>query len=417
MDSTQLFAQLQTLIPGGVNSPFRSFSQVGGTPPVMARGKGSRVWDVDGREYIDLLGAWGPLVLGHCHPAIARAVSQALEDGAIFGAPTAWELEFARLVRQCVPSMEKVRFVNSGAEAVTSALRVARAFTGRPGVLKFEGNYHGHTECLDAAGMEAEEAGGPLAVGVCPAYAAETLVAVHNDPDSAERLLQENPGRVSAIIVEPVTGSMGVIPPDTDFLARLRQMCDAHGCLLIFDEVLTGFRVALGGAQERYGVRPDLTCLGKALGGGLAVGAYGGRAELMERLAPEGTVYQAGTFCGNPLTVRAGIAALRSYAVPGFYQHLESLTARLGEGLRGRLLFQSVGSMFSLGFGPARLRDHRDAAGLDRERYARFFHGMLARGVYLPPSTGDAACLSAAHTREDVEEVLRRADATLNEVE
>lgn len=405
-----LFHDLQEIIPGGVNSPFRSFKEVGGTPPVLARGRGARVWDVEGREYLDLLCAWGPLVLGHSHPAIVRAVGEALEDGTIFGAPTAWELELARLVRGCYPSMEMVRFVNSGAEAVASALRVARAATGRSRVVKFEGNYHGHVECLDAAGLEAEELGGPLALGASPALTAETLIATYNDPASLERLPLDT---VAAVIVEPVTGSMGVIAPESGFLEGLRSRCDRHGCLLIFDEVLCGFRVALGGAQERYGVAPDLTCLGKALAGGLAVGAFGGSRRFMDLLAPVGTVYQAGTFCGNPLTVRAGIAALTAYSAPGFYAHLEALTDRLAALRELGLTYQAVGSLFSLGFGVETIRDHHDTARLDRERYARFFHAMLERRIYLPPSTGDAACVSAAHSLDDMDRVLEAAREAL----
>lgn len=398
-----LFHDLQEIIPGGVNSPFRSFKEVGGTPPVLARGRGARVWDVEGREYLDLLCAWGPLVLGHSHPAITRAVQQALEDGTIFGAPTAWELELARMVRSCYPSMEMVRFVNSGAEAVASALRVARAATARSRIVKFEGNYHGHVECLDAAGQEAEDLGGPLALGASPALAAETLIARYNDLASLEGLPLDT---VAAVIVEPVTGSMGVIAPGPGFLEGLRSLCDRHGCLLIFDEVLCGFRVALGGAQERYGVTPDLTCLGKALAGGLAVGAFGGSRRFMDLLAPVGTVYQAGTFCGNPLTVRAGIAALTAYAAPGFYDHLEALTGRLAALGELGITCQAVGSLFSLGFGVDAIRDDRDTARLDRRRYAQFFHGMLERGIYLPPSTGDAACVCSAHTEEDMDRVV-----------
>lgn len=405
-----VFEELQEIIPGGVNSPFRSFGEVGGVPPVLARGLGSRVWDVEGREYLDLLCAWGPLVLGHSHPLIVRAVREALEDGTIFGAPTVWELELARLVRRCYPSMEKVRFVNSGAEAVSSALRVARSATGRSRILKFEGNYHGHVECLDAAGEEAEELGGALALGASPALAAETLVARYN---SLESVQAQDLDKVAAVILEPVTGSMGVIPPDPGFLQGLQALCQRHGCLLIFDEVLCGFRVALGGAQERYGVAPDLTCLGKALAGGLAVGAFGGRRELMDLLAPVGTVYQAGTFCGNPLTVRAALAALEAYSQPGFYARLEALTDQLA-GLRELgVTYQAVGSLFSIGFGPSKLHDERDTAQLDRKRYARFFHGMLERGIYLPPSTGDAACVSAAHTPAEMDRVLEAAREVL----
>ncbi|MGE0489752.1 MAG: aspartate aminotransferase family protein [Vulcanimicrobiota bacterium] len=410
ISSDKTYTRLSELIPGGVNSPFRSFHLVGGTARVLRRGLGSRVWDVEGREYIDLCGAWGPLVLGHAHPAVIEAASQALLDGAIFGAPTPWELELAELVRRAVPSLEMLRFVNSGAEAVMSALRVARAATGRSKIVKFEGCYHGHVACLDAVGLEAEEAGGSLAMGSSPSLVADTLLAIFNDLTSVEALLTQHD--VAAVIVEPVTGSMGVIPPEPDFLPGLRQLCDQHGALLIFDEVLTGFRVAAGGAQQLYDVRPDLTCLGKALGGGLPVGAYGGRPDLMQRLAPLGPVYQAGTFCGNPVTMRAGIAALTEYLKPGFYQRLDRLGERLCQGLAEidqRMVVQRVGSMFSVGFGPSRLRDHRDARRLDARLFGQFFHALLAAGIYLPPSTWDAACVSWAHTEADLDEVLERA--------
>ena len=411
MDSASTFRTLKTLIPGGVNSPFRAFGQVGGTPPILVRGQGSRVWDLEGREYLDLVCGWGPLLMGHCHPQIMEAVREAAADGTLFGASTTWELELARRVREAFPSVEMVRFVNSGAEAVNSALRVARSALRRPRILKFEGCYHGHVECLDAAGLEADLAGGPLPLGASPGAAAETLIARFNDVDSAARLLSEHPGEVAAILVEPVTGSMGVIPPEPGFLEGLRELCDRQGVLLIFDEVLTGFRVARGGAQERYGVRADLTCLGKALSGGLPMGAYGGRADLMQQVAPVGPVYQAGTYCGNPVSVRAAVAALDLAATPGLYQGLAALSRRLGEGLSRLpgLRGQAVGSMFSIGFGPRRLVDHRDAQGLDTEAFAAFFHGMLDRGIYLPPSTFDAACLSAVHTEEEVDRVLEAA--------
>ena len=415
MDSARVFEQLRTVTPGGVNSPFRAFGQVGGTPPVLVRGQGSRVWDLEGREYLDLVCGWGPLLFGHCHPRIMEAVREATREGTLFGASTTWELDLARRVREAFPSIQRVRFVNSGAEAVNSALRLARSAVRRPRILKFEGCYHGHVECLDAAGLEAEEAGGPLALGASPGAAAETLIARFNNVESAERLLAAHPGEVAALLVEPVTGSMGVIPPAPGFLEGLRDLCDRTGALLILDEVLTGFRVARGGAQERFGVRADLTCLGKALSGGLPMGAYGGRADLMRHVAPEGPMYQAGTYCGNPVSVRAAVATLELAASPGVYEGLEVLSRRLVDGLSGLpgLLVQSVGSMFSLGFGPARLVDHEDARRLDTAAFAAFFHGMLDRGIYLPPSTHDAACLSAVHTAEEIDRVIEAAREVL----
>lgn len=415
MDSVSVFNALRTVTPGGVNSPFRAFGQVGGTPPILVRGQGTRVWDLEGREYLDLVCGWGPLLMGHCHPRIVEAVQEAAREGTLFGASTTWELDLARRVSEAFPSVEMVRFVNSGAEAVNSALRVARSVKRRARILKFEGCYHGHVECLDASGLEADEAGGALPLGASPGAAAETLVARFNDVDSAARLLDAHPGEVAAVLVEPVTGSMGVIPPAPGFLEGLRELCDRRDVLLILDEVLTGFRVARGGAQERYGVRADLTCLGKALSGGLPMGAYGGRADLMRHVAPTGPVYQAGTYCGNPVSVRAAVAALDLAAAPGLYQGLESLATRLVDGLKAipGVLVQNVGSMFSIGFGPDRLYDHEDARRLDVEAFAAFFHGMLERGIYLPPSTFDAACLSAVHTEAEVDRVIEAAREVL----
>ena len=414
--STELYARLRARIPGGVNSPFRAFDLVGGEPIVLERGSGSRFWDVDGREYIDLCGAWGPLVLGYSHPKVVEAVTQAARDGVIFGAPNRYELELAEAVQKCIPSMEMLRFVNSGAEAVMSSLRVARSATRRSKIIKFEGCYHGHVGVLDAVGLEAEEHGGALALGISPNAVRDTLLARFNDLESVGQLLEQNRGEVACIITEPVTGSMGVIPPEPGFLQGLRKLCDEHQTLLIFDEVLTGFRVALGGAQEHYGVKPDLTCLGKALGGGLPVGAYGGRRELMEQVSPLGPIYQAGTFCGNPVTMRAGSAALKLYSEPGFYQRLEGLAEQLVAGLskiEPELLIQRVGAMFSLGFGCQRLVDHRDAHRLDTKRFSRFFHALLAQGVYLPPSTWDAAAISSAHDENEISEILERVSRAL----
>ncbi len=413
----KVYQQLRQVFPGGVNSPFRAFDLVGGTPRVLVRGEGCRVWDTEGREYIDLCCAWGPLVLGHAHPKVTQAVTEAAKSGAIFGAPNPWELEMARLVQRAMPSLEMLRFVNSGAEAVMSAVRVARGFTQREKIVKFEGCYHGHVACLDAVGREADEAGGCLALGAPRSVARDTLLATFNNVDSVAALFRQHPDEVAAVILEPITGSMGVIKPQPDFLQELKGLCHRHGALLIFDEVLTGFRVALGGAQALYDVQPDLTCLGKALGGGLPIGAYGGRGELMEQLSPLGSIYQAGTFCGNPVTMRAGIAALQEYHQPGFYEDLGALSKQLCEGLERLfpdLYAPYLGGMFSVGFGVTQMSHHQDAQKFDTKRFSAFFHALLEEGVYLPPSTFDAACVSSAHTQKDIEEVLRRAAKAWN---
>lgn len=409
--SEQIYEDLCRIIPGGVNSPFRAFHLVGGQARVLVRGKGSRVWDADGREYFDLCCGWGPLVLGHGHPAISQAIAEASADGVLFGAPTPWELELAQRLQDFLPSLEMMRFVNSGAEAVMSALRVARAVTGRAKILKFEGCYHGHVAPLDAAGEEATQAGGPLALGATPAAVADTLLATFGDLESVEKQLQAHPGQVACVILEPVTGSMGVIEAPRDFLVGLQDLCARHGTLVIYDEVLTGFRVAPGGAQNRWGLRPDLTCLGKAVAGGLPIGVYGGRADLMRQVAPLGAVYQAGTFCGNPLTVRAALAALAEYAKPETYLQLESRTESLVRGLRALFpdaLFPSVGGMFGVAFGVRQLRHHHDARAIDSQRFARFFHLALEEGVYFPPSTWDSSALSTAHSPADLEAILEK---------
>jgi glutamate-1-semialdehyde 2,1-aminomutase len=417
--SDQIYDQLCEILPGGVNSPFRAFHLVGGKARVLVRGQGSRVWDVDGREYIDFCCGWGPLVLGHSHPVIIEAVEQALRDGALFGAPTPWELELATALQGFLPSLEMMRFVNSGAEAVMSALRVARAATQRSKIVKFEGCYHGHVAPLDAAGQEADEAGGPVPLGTTAAVVHDTLLATFGNLATVEALFDSHPDQIACVILEPVTGSMGVIPADPAFLRGLQDLCHRRGALVIFDEVLTGFRVAAGGVQSALGIKPDLTCLGKAVAAGLPIGVYGGRAELMRRVAPLGAVYQAGTFCGNPLTVRAAIAAMGQYARPGFFAELGEKTERFCDGLRRILPDAHVpvaGGMFGLGFGVSDLRDHTDAQGLDSKKFARFFHAALAQGVYFPPSTFDAAGLSMAHSDEDIEEALvrlKRAAATL----
>lgn len=403
--NASIYRQLQEKIPGGVNSPFRGFGAVGGEPPILQRGDGPYVWDIEGNRYVDFCCAWGPLMLGHCHPHLQAAARQTLEDGCVFGASTVWELEFAHAISAAYPSMEQVRLVNSGAEAVASALRVARGATMRPRVLKFEGCYHGHVECLDGAGLEAEELGGALALGASPGAAAETLVAHFNDLESVERLLHRHGSEVAAIIVEPIPGSMAVVRPAPGFLPGLRELCDRHGCLLIFDEVLSGCRVALGGAQQLLGVMPDLTCLGKALAGGMPVGAYGGQERWMRHVAPVGKVYQAGTFCGNPLTVRCGLANLEYLSRPGVYARLEENTSYLGQllsGLDSALQFVAYPGMFALYFAPREITSHLDLADVDTARFAPLYHKLLRAGIYLPPSSLDAAGISCAHGREDL---------------
>lgn len=368
------------------------------------------MWDVDDREYIDLCCAWGPLTLGHAHPSIVRAVTQAAADGAIFGAPTPWELELAKQVTELIPSMEMVRFVNSGAEAVMSCLRVARSVTRRPKIVKFEGCYHGHVAPLDAVGKEAEESGGAQALGTTAGVVQDTLLAVFNDVESVRRHFLDYPGQIACVILEPVTGSMGVIEAEHEFLAEIQKLCRTEGALLVFDEVLTGFRVGIS-AQQRLEIEADLTCLGKALAGGLPVGAYGGRREYMMQLSPVGPVYQAGTFCGNPITMRAGLAALKEYSAPRFWDSLADKTEYFCRGLNRLLpaaLVPYCGGMFSIGFGVERLRDHRDAHRLSAEIFANFFHQALAEGVYLPPSTWDAAALSAAHNESDLDLCLEK---------
>jgi glutamate-1-semialdehyde 2,1-aminomutase len=408
--SDRLFARGQQAIPGGVNSPVRSFGGVGGQPPFIARGQGARVWDVDGNEYLDFLGSWGPLILGHAHPAVVWAVQEAAALGTSFGAPTEGEVRLAEMICQAVPSMELVRLVSSGTEAAMTAIRVARAFTGRNKLIKFNGCYHGHADgLLVKAGSGAATHGVPTSAGVPASYAAETLVAEYNRLETVETLLEANYGQVAAVIVEPVAGNMGVIPPEEGFLPGLRRLTEEHGALLIFDEVITGFRVAYGGAQELYGICPDLTCLGKIIGGGLPVGAYGGRREIMEMMAPLGPVYQAGTLSGNPLAVAAGIACLTQLQQPRVYDTLEALGAHLEEGLakaardaRARMTVNRVGSMLTAFCTSGPVRTWADVALADASAYARFFHGLLERGVYLAPSQFESAFVSLAHSQEDI---------------
>ena len=422
--SQELFAQALQHIPGGVNSPVRSFRSVQGQPRFMARGQGSHVWDVDGNEYIDYLGSWGPLILGHAHPAVVEAVKMAAEGGTSFGAPIAQEVELAQLVCQAFPSIEKVRLVSSGTEACMSAIRLARAHTGRSKIIKFSGCYHGHADgLLVQAGSGALALGVPNSAGVPQAYAGETLIAQYNDLGAVDQLFQAYPDQVAAVIVEPVAGNMGVVPPSHGFLDGLRTSTRDAGALLIMDEVMTGFRVAYGGAQALYGVQGDITCLGKVIGGGLPVGAYGGRGGIMEMVAPLGPMYQAGTLSGNPLAVAAGIATLTALQAPGTYQRLESLSARLVRGLQEaatelerQVTINRVGSMFTGFFTAGPVGGLSAAEGSDAGLYARFFHSMLDRGVYLAPSQFEAGFMSLSHTEEDVDLTVTAAREALEQL-
>jgi glutamate-1-semialdehyde 2,1-aminomutase len=414
--SRALYAQARQVIPGGVNSPVRAFRAVGGEPLFFERGRGPILFDVDGRGYIDYVGSWGPLILGHAEPSIVRAVVDAAGEGTSFGAPNPHEVTLARLVVAMVPGIEKVRLVNSGTEATLSALRLARAFTGRDLVVKMDGCYHGHVDSLLVkAGSGVVTLGLPGTPGVSAAVAAQTLVVPYNDLDALTALVRERGGDIACVIVEPVAANMGVVPPRPGYLEGLREITEQAGILLIFDEVITGFRLAVGGAQERYRVMPDLTTLGKILGGGLPIGAYGGREEIMDRVAPEGDVYQAGTLAGNPLVMRAGIAMLQALRAPGFYDRLEAASERLERGLRaivdehGGARLSRVGSLLTLFFGAVEPRDWASVAGADTKRYAAFFHHMLEAGVYLPPSQYEAWFVSAAHDDEVIAHTLEAA--------
>ena len=412
--SQQIFARAKNNIPGGVNSPVRAWKAVGGSPLIIARGSGGYVFDVDGNRYIDLVGSWGPLICGHAHPKIIQALRLQAEIGTTFGAPTEAEVELAERVSELMPSVEKLRLVNSGTEAAMSALRLARAYTGRTKIVKFDGCYHGHSDgLLVRAGSGVATLGLPGSPGVPPAFAKETLVAKYNDVGSVESLFARHKDAIAAVIVEPVCGNMGVIPPAPGFLASLRALTRAHGALLIFDEVITGFRVALGGAQSLYRVKPDLTCLGKILGGGLPLAAFGGKRRIMNLLAPEGPVYQAGTLSGNPLAVGAGLATLKLLSRRFTYARLEALGKKLADGFaevinqyRIKAALNRSGSMLTVFFGVDNVGDADDARKCDRRRFARYFHGMLRRGVYLPPAQFEAAFVSLAHSNAAIEKVV-----------
>jgi len=409
--SGKLFQRARATIPGGVNSPVRAFGSVGGDPLFIIRAQGARVYDADGNEYLDFVGSWGPMILGHNQDGIKRAVYEALRNGTSFGAPTTGEIELAELVVEMVPSVEVVRLVNSGTEATMSAVRLARAATGRRKMIKFRGGYHGHADAfLVEAGSGAATLGVPSSPGVTEGAARDTLVADYNDLGSVRSHFDANPGQIACVIVAPVAGNMGCVPPVDGFLEGLREICTKEGAVLVFDEVMTGFRVAAGGAQERFGVMPDLTTMGKVIGGGLPVGAYGGREDLMRQIAPDGPVYQAGTLSGNPLATAAGKAALAYLRDnPQVYQDLEERGRQL-EGGVVRLLLEGgyplswtrVGSMASLFFTPGPVTDWHSAARSDKEAFRKFFWGMLDRGFYLAPSPFEALFLSAAHTEADI---------------
>lgn len=414
--SEDLFRRAQQIIPGGVNSPVRAFRSVGGTPPFLARGEGSHVFDVDGNEYIDYVGSWGPLLLGHRHPAILSAIEKALEIGTSFGAPTEAEVELAVAICDAVPSIEMVRLVNSGTEATMAAIRVARGFTGRDLIVKFEGCYHGHVDSLLVkAGSGVATLGIADTRGVPRAFCDTTLALPYNSAEAVEQAFDAHGDRIAAVMVEPVVGNMGCVPPLPGYLESLREITTRHGALLIFDEVMTGFRVAFGGAQQLFGIRPDLTTLGKVIGGGLPVGAYGGRKDIMSQVAPAGPVYQAGTLSGNPLAVAAGSATLRYLkAHPEVYGQLEARAAELGAAPPPRVTVNRVGSMFTFFFTAQPVTDYESAKRSDTACFARFFQAMLAEGIYLPPSQFEAAFVSAAHTDADVRRTVAAARQALS---
>ena len=422
--SREAFEKACRVTPGGVNSPARAFGAVGGQPPFIARGEGAFLIDIDGNRYLDYVASWGPLILGHCHPRVVAAVEEALHQGASFGAPTERETELAELIVQAVPSIEMVRMVSSGTEASMSALRLARGFTGRDVIVKFAGCYHGHVDALlVAAGSSATTLGVPTSPGVPRGTTADTLVLRYNDPAALEDAFKIHGDRIAGVILEPVVGNMGLVEPRPEFLSALRRLTERHGGLLIYDEVMTGFRLAYGGAQELYGQRPDLTVLGKIVGGGLPVGAYGGRADIMKHMMPAGPVFQAGTLSGNPLAMAAGSATLKELRDQPPYERLERLGRELADGLRQAASASGlahsvarVGSMWTLFFNPDAVTDYDVARRSDTARFAKFFWAMLDRGVYLPCSQFEAAFLGAAHTAEDVRRTLAAARAALAEL-
>ncbi len=419
--SVQFFEEAQNYIPGGVNSPVRAFRSVGADPLFIRKAAGSRITDVDGNEFVDYVGSWGPMIVGHCHPRVTAAICRAVENGTSFGAPTELEVTLAGMVIDAVPSVEMLRMVNSGTEATMSAIRLARAYTGRDKIIKFSGCYHGHSDALLVkAGSGAATFGVPDSPGVPADFARHTLTAEFNDLDSVRKLVAENKGEIAGIIIEPVAGNMGTVLPRDGFLQGLRSLCNEEGIVLIFDEVMTGFRVAYGGAQSLFRVTPDMTTLGKVIGGGLPVGAFGGKREIMSMLSPAGGVYQAGTLSGNPVAMTAGIETLLLLQEEGFYQKLEEKSARLEKGLReaarkaGVPVYTSrVGSMFCTFFTQREVYDWQTAAACDTGRFARYFRAMLEQGIYLAPSQFETAFMSGAHSDEDIEKTVAAAHAAL----
>ncbi len=418
-NSTALFDRAQRVIPGGVNSPVRAFKGVGGTPVFIQKAQGAYIFDTDGKQYIDYVGSWGPMILGHNHPAILNAVLKTAENGLSFGAPTPLEIDLAELVCQLIPSIEMVRMVSSGTEATMSAIRLARGYTKRDKIIKFEGCYHGHADSLLVkAGSGALTLGQPNSPGVPADFAKHTLTCTYNDLDSVQQAFAQYPDQIACIIVEPVAGNMNCIPPKAGFLQGLRALCDQYGAVFIIDEVMTGFRVALGGAQAYYGVTPDLTCLGKIIGGGMPVGAFGGKKEIMQHIAPTGAVYQAGTLSGNPIAMAAGLACLTELKKDGNQQRLNQLTEKLSQGLKALadkhgipFSVNYVGAMFGLFFtNKTEVSSYQDVMACDTEKFKLFFHKMLEQGVYLAPSAFEAGFMSLAHSDEDIDRTLAAAD-------
>ncbi len=419
--SHEAFVRANKVIPGGVNSPARAFGAVGGEPPFMARAEGAHLYDIDGNQYVDYIGSWGPMILGHARAEVRRAVTEAMALGTSFGAPTVREVEIAELVTSLVPSIEKVRFVSSGTEAAMSAVRVARGVTGRDKVVKMAGHYHGHIDALLVqAGSAATTLGTPDSPGVTAGAAADTVICPFNDVEAVVDAFRRFPGQVAAVLLEPVAGNMGLVPPRPGYLEALRDLTEKDGAILFFDEVMTGFRLSLGGAQERFGVTPDLTALGKIIGGGLPAAAYGSSAKVMDQVSPAGPIYQAGTLSGNPLAVAAGLMTLQILRDEPPYERLEALSARLAEGLDRAAtdagvphVVQRVGSMLTLFFQPGPVWDYDDARRSDTAMFGRFFWEMLARGVYLPCSQFEAAFVSSAHTEAEIDHTVRAAGEAL----
>lgn len=423
-ESKKLFRKASALIPGGVNSPVRAFKAVGGNPLFIEKAKGSRIYDADGNSYIDYVLSWGPMILGHAHPRVVKALKKAVENGTSYGAPTALEIELAELVLKTYPSMDKVRMVNSGTEATMSAIRVARGFTGRDKLIKFEGCYHGHADgLLVKAGSGAMTFGVPDSPGVPKSYARNTLTLPFNDPAALKRMIEKEWRSIACVIIEPVVGNVGCVLPRPGFLESLRKLTQKHGIVLIFDEVMTGFRVSFGGAQKYYGIRPDMTCLGKVIGGGLPVGAFGGTKEIMAVVSPEGPVYQAGTLSGNPLAMTAGIETIKELSKSGVYRSIEAKSSQLEKGLKDAARragvstrFYRAGSMFCTYFTDREVYDYSTAKLSDTGKFSTFFAGMLRRGINIAPSQFEAGFISLAHTDKDIEKTIKAAYDALKEI-